>query len=147
MNERFIYLIGKKLDDEITKAEQQELDRLIANDESLKSEYEKQLKAKEVLKKMNLKNPSKEFWDGYWLNTYNKLERGLAWIFISIGILILIGFAVIQFVEKLFTDDGGPILIKIGLAALFFGSLVLIFSLLREKFFKMKNDKYKEIQR
>ncbi len=145
-NDRFIILLERHFDGELTADEKIEFNRIL-EDEKYRSEFEEQKKVKEVLKKMNLKNPTKEFWDGYWLNTYNKLERGIAWIFISIGVVLLIGYAAIELVDRLFTNDGGPLVIKIGLTALFFGSLVLIFSLLREKLFTRKNDKYKEIQR
>lgn len=145
-NDRFIILLEKYFEDELSENEKIEFDNFL-EDEKYRSEFEEQKKVKEVFQKMTLKNPTKEFWDGYWLNTYNKLERGIAWIFISIGVLLLIGFAVVELVDRLFTDDGGPLVIKIGLVALFFGSLVLIFSLLREKLFTRKNDKFKEIQR
>ncbi len=146
IDEKFIYLMEKYFDDELTIDEKSELNKFL-EDKNYRSEFEEQKKLKEVFMKMTLKNPGNDFWDGYWLNTYNRLERGLAWIFISIGVILLIGFAAVEFVDRLFTDDGGPIVIKVGLVTLFFGSLVLIFSLLREKFFKLKKDKYKEIQR
>ena len=96
---------------------------------------------------MMLKNPSREAWDGYWTELYNKLERGIAWIFISIGAIIVLTFAAIQFIEKLLETDKLPFLEKAGVFLLIIGFAVLIVSLLREKIFKNKHDKYKEIQR
>ena len=82
-----------------------------------------------------------------WENTYNRLERGLAWLAVFMGALFLIGFASVEFVNQLYADNTTPAIIKVGTVSLVFGLLVLLFSVIREKLFTYKNDKYKEIQR
>jgi hypothetical protein len=147
MNERFIILIEKYFDNELSEIETQEFESLLNSNPELKSEFEEQKKIKEVLNKMKLKNPSKEAWDGYWLGVYNRVERGIAWIAISIGAIIFFGYASIESVNAFINDTQTPPLVKIGISILFFGVLVLVFSLIREKFFTSKHDKYKEVQR
>ena len=146
IEERFIILTEKFIDKSLTDNEKKELDKFLM-DEDYKKEFQNQINVKEAVMNWNLKKPKSEFWDNYWLNTYNRLERGVAWILISIGLTLLIGFAVFQFIQKLFVDDGGPFIIKIGLIVLFTGALILILSLIREQFIKTKNDSYKEIKR
>ncbi|MBZ0182172.1 MAG: hypothetical protein K8F60_06915 [Melioribacteraceae bacterium] len=146
IEERFIILTEKFIDKSLTDNEKKELDEFLM-DEDYKKEFQNQINVKEAVMNLNLKKPKSEFWDNYWLNTYNRLERGVAWILISIGLTLLIGFAVFQFIQKLFVDDGGPFIIKIGLIVLFTGALILILSLIREQFIKTKNDSYKEIKR
>ncbi len=147
MNERFIYLTENYLDENLTPEEKNELFDILDKDVKLKKEFEEQKRIKEALSVMMLKNPSREAWDGYWTELYNKLERGIAWIFISIGAIIVLTFAAIQFIEKLLETDKLPLLEKAGVFLLIIGFAVLIVSLLREKIFKNKHDKYKEIQR
>ncbi len=147
MHDKFILLLQKYLDNELTENEKKEFDELINTNEEFRKEFEEQKKVKEVLTKMKLKNPSKEFWDAYWTGLYNKIERGIAWIAISIGAIILIAYASIQAVKVFFGDMETPLIVKIGTVALVFGFLVLLFSVIREKFFVSKHDKYKEIQR
>jgi len=147
MNERFIYLTENYLDENLTPEEKNELFDILDKDVELKKEFEEQKRIKEALSVMMLKNPSREAWDGYWTELYNKLERGIAWIFISIGAIIVLTFAAIQFIEKLLETDKLPLLEKAGVFLLIIGFAVLIVSLLREKIFKNKHDKYKEIQR
>ena len=147
MNERFIYLTENYLDENLTPEEKNELFDILDRDVELKKEFEEQKRIKEALSVMMLKNPSREAWDGYWTELYNKLERGIAWIFISIGAIIVLTFAAIQFIEKLLETDKLPLLEKAGVFLLIIGFAVLIVSLLREKIFKNKHDKYKEIQR
>ena len=146
IEERFIILTEKFIDKSLTDNEKKELDKFLM-DEDYKKEFQNQINVKEAVMNLNLKKPKSEFWDNYWLNTYNRLERGVAWILISIGLTLLIGFAVFQFIQKLFVDDGGPFIIKIGLIVLFTGALILILSLIREQFIKTKNDSHKEIKR
>jgi len=147
MNERFIFLLEKYFENNLTDSESQEFETLINSNAKLKQEFEEQKKIKEVLKKMTLKNPSKEVWDGYWLGIYNRIERGIAWIAISIGAIIFFGYASIEAVNSFINDTQTPPIVKVGISILFFGALLLIFSLLREKFFTSKHDKYKEVQR
>ena len=147
MNERFIILMEKYFENELSEKEKAEFDSLLLNNLECRKEFEEQKRIKEVLNKMKLKNPSKEFWDGYWTNLYNKLERGIAWVAISIGALILIAYGSIQAVNQFFADKQTPLIVQIGTVALVFGFVVLIFSVIREKYFISKQDKYKEIQR
>ncbi len=147
MNKRFVELLQKYLDSEISNEEKEELNSIINENEEFRKEFEEQIKVQEVLSKMKLKNPSSEFWDAYWTGLYNKIERGLAWIAISVGALILIAYGSIQAVEQFFGDTETPVIVKIGTVALVFGLLILLFSVLREKFYTSKRDKYKEIQR
>lgn len=147
MNEKLIILIEKYFNKTLTNSEKQEFDTLLNTNPEFKREFEDQKTVKEVLKKMTLKNPSKEVWDGYWLGVYNKIERGIAWIAISIGAIIFFSYASIEFVNAFINDTQTPPLVKVGIGILIFGMLVLVFSLIREKFFTSKHDKYKEVQR
>lgn len=147
MNERFIILLEKYFENELTDLESQEFENSINSNVELKQEFEEQIRIKEVLRKMKLKNPSREVWDGYWLGIYNRVERGIAWIAISIGAIIFFGYASIEAVNSFINDTHTPPIVKVGISILVFGALVLIFSLLREKFFTSKHDKYKEVQR
>ena len=89
MKERFILLIEKYFDGELTSEEKYEFDSLLLNNE-YKTEFDEQKRVKEVLNKMKLKNPSEEVWDKYWLGIYNKVERSLGWLAVIVGYTILI---------------------------------------------------------
>lgn len=146
-NDRYIILAEKHLDGDISEAEKDELLQFLEENPELKLEIKEQKKIKEVLKKMTLKNPTKEFWDEYWLNIYNKFERKLAWLLISVGAIVLFGFSAYEAITELLKDTSAPPLVKFGLLTLVIGFIVLTVSLSREKLFSSKRDKYKEIQR
>ncbi len=147
MNERFIYLAERYFDKEISEDENNELQSLLNSDDGLMQEFNEQKRIKEVLNKMKLKNPSKEFWDGYWESIYNKIERNIAWIFISIGAILILSYASIEAVENFLADTEMPSIVKYGIAGLFIGGVILFVSVIREKIFSMKKDKYKDIVR
>ena len=133
---------------ELTADEEKEFNSLIQNNAEFKKEFEEQANIQEALTKMKIKEPLPEVWDKYWYGVYNRLERGLGWILFSIGVLILAGYGTYSFVEQfLLKNTEAPFLLKIGVASFLFGILVLIFSVIREKYFVGKSDKYKEIDR
>ena len=146
MNERFIYLIEKYFTNELTSDERNEFDSQLL-DENLRNEFEEQKRVKEVLNKMKLKNPSAEVWDKYWLGVYNKVERGIAWIAVSMGLAILVIYGSIEVVDKFLADTQTPGIVKFGISILVIGGFILLFSVIREKFFTQTRDKYKEVQR
>ena len=147
IGEKFIVLMEKYFSNGITLEEKKEFEQLLSSDSNLNTEFEEQKRIKEVLNKMKLKNPSREVWDSYWMGIYNRIERGIAWVVISIGALIFFGYASYEIVNAFIKDTQAPALAKIGIAMLVFGGLILLFSIVREKIFTSKRDKYKEIQR
>ena len=147
ISEKFIILMEKYFSNEISSEEKKEFEELINSNSNLKAEFEEQKGIKEVLNKMKLKNPSREVWDSYWMGVYNRIERGIAWVVISVGALIFFGYASYEIVNAFIKDTQAPGLAKIGISMLVFGGLILLFSLIREKLFTSKRDKYKEIQR
>jgi hypothetical protein len=132
-NERFYQLLMGAVDQELTVSELKE--------------WEQYKKVKEVTQTMKFKSPSKEVWDNYWLTTYNKIERGIAWIIFSIGAIILITYGLFKAVEGIIADPQLQGIIKIGIIAVLLGLVILSVSVLREKLFIRKSDPYKEIQR
>jgi hypothetical protein len=147
MNEREIYLMEMALDGELSSDEKKEFEKMINENSSIKNEFEEQKRIKGVLMNMSLKNPGKEFWDGYWLSIYNKIERGIAWILISISAIVIAVYGIIEAIQNLLAETDIPVFLKISIIVFVIGIVILIFSLLREKIATNKVDKYKEIQR
>jgi uncharacterized membrane protein len=147
IDENVMILMEKYFENELSSEEEDFFLSQLSHNENLRKEFEDQKKIKEILNKMKMKDPSSELWDGYWEKTYNRIQRGLGWLAIFVGALILLAFASIEFVNQLYSDNTTPIVIKIGIVFFVFGFLVLIFSIIREKIFIFKSDKYKEIQR
>ncbi len=84
-------------------------------------------------------------WRQYWTGIYNRIERGIGWVFMSIGLLILIVFGGYYIFEDFFIDPEVPISIKVGMGAFGIGIIILLISVGREAYFRHKTDRYKEV--
>jgi len=136
------------VDGELTEQEQFEFDQLILKHPELKKEMQQYQKIKEVTQTMKFKQPHTEVWDKYWLNIYNRIERGIAWIIFSIGCMILITYGLFKAVESIIAEPQLEIIIKIGILAVIAGVVILLVSVARERLFIKKTDRYsKEVQR
>jgi len=135
------------LDDELSGDEREQLDRLMANDERLRAEWERFERVKEVTREMSYKEPPEEVWEGYWTSVYNRAERGLGWSLVSAGALVLFGYGAWHWVQAILAESGIPGFLKIAIFAVVFGGTILLVSVVREKLFTRSRDRYKEIHR
>lgn len=144
---RFQYLLNKALDDELSSEEMVEFQKLIAESKVYEEEWNSMKKIKEVTKTMKLKEPPEGIWEKYWLSIYSRLERGIAWILISLGTTIILVYGGFKLVESIIEDPTLGWVLKVAILALIIGFALLFVSVLRERIFIRKSDKYKEIVR
>jgi ferric-dicitrate binding protein FerR (iron transport regulator) len=140
-------LLMRALDEELSPQEQTELDRLLADDPTLRAERERLGRLKEVTGEMKLRNPPEQLWDDYWNSAYSRLERGIGWLLVSFGVIVVGGWATWQFVTELIADTEMPPLLKAGILAGSLGLVILTVSVLRQRLFVRKTDPYKDIVR
>ncbi len=66
-------------------------------------------KFEEVMSKMELKPPpQKDVWRLYWASVYNRLERRIGWILLSIGAMIILSFGGYKMVAGIIQDPSTP---------------------------------------
>ena len=145
--ERARQLMMAALDDELAGGEREELDQLLAEDPKLRGEWDQLHEVKEVTNTMSLRRPPEETWEQYFGSVYNRMERGFAWILLSIGAIVLTGWVLWVGLEELWGTTDIPMYVKIAIYATLLGLLVLLVSVIREKLFVRRTDPYKEIQR
>ena len=145
--ERVQQLMMAALDEEISGEDRMELDRCLERDPQLRDEWERMGKVKNVTSSMAFREPPEEVWGQYWTTVYNRVERGVGWIFISIGSVVLLAYAAWEFIHALYQDSDVPLFIKIAILSVAVGILVLAVSVIREKLFTNRSDPYKEIER
>ncbi|MBI3849344.1 MAG: hypothetical protein HY298_03480 [Verrucomicrobia bacterium] len=143
----FRRLMTGALDGELSADEQAEFQQMLAASPERQTEWNEHRKLKEVTMQLKFANPPEEVWDRYWINVYNRIERRAAWILVSLGAMVVLFFAGFKAVESLLADAQMPWLVKGGILALLAGGVILFVSVLREKLFTRKTDKYKEVQR
>lgn len=144
---RFQYLLNKALDNELTENEKSEFENLLSTSQEFRDEWNSLIKIKEITSTMKFKNPPEELWEKYWLGIYSRLERGVAWILISIGATIILIYSGFKLVESIIENQTLSWILKVAILAMIIGFSILIVSVIRERFFLRKSDKYKEIIR
>lgn len=140
-------LMMQALDGEISPSDKAELDKALTTDAGLRSEWEQLRTVKDKTAGLVLRPPPDEIWEGYMDSVYRRVERGIGWILLSIGAVILISTSLWQIVQQLFGDATVPLVVKGGVLALLVGGVILIVSVVREKYFVFKDDPYRDVHR
>ncbi len=143
MDERIKELITKYIDG---FAKEEEIKKIIEENPEIIEEIKELKELKEVINMLKPVDPDRK-WEDFTKSLYSRIERSIGWIFLSIGLIITISFGLIQFIQELLKDTELPLYFKIGIFSLVFGIVVLIVSLLRERIFMSRYDKYKEVER
>jgi hypothetical protein len=86
-------------------------------------------------------------WEQYWGNVYNRVERGLGWMIFSIAAIGLVAFAGWKAIETIIQDPAVSLFLKVLLLALTAGVAILFVSVLRERLFFWKRERYKDVRR
>ncbi len=133
------------VDGEITPEEKIELDTLINKFQDLQKEYQEFLKLKEVTQTMKFKEPDHEIWLTYWQSIYNRIERNLAWLLFGIGSAVLLTYGLYALIINIWETTEMPVLIKFGIYVVILGIVLLFISIIREKIFLWRNERYKEV--
>ena len=140
--ERARALMMAALDDEISDSERDELKGLIRGAPDLDVEWRRLSRVKEVTSGMTLQSLPEEVWDRYWASVYARAERGLAWILVSVGTIVLAAYAIWQAVAAFFADTSEPLFVRVAVAAVALGGAILVLSVVREKFWVGRQDPY-----
>lgn len=135
------------LDGEASDTERETLERLLADEPALQSEYDELAKVKELTMNHTPKDPGDALWQSYWSGVYRKAERSLGWILLSAGAIPLLMYGGWQFASDWLTNDSIPLWLRIAGGVMGTGMIILFVSVLRETLFFHKHERYKDIER
>jgi hypothetical protein len=140
-------LIMASIDGELSGGERGELERLLDEHPALRVEWARFQRVKEVTEAMALRPAPEEVWSDYWASVYSRLERGIGWILFSLGAIVLLSYGAWTGVRELIADATMPWFMKVSLLALTVGTVVLLVSVVREKAFVGRRQRYKDVER
>jgi len=135
------------LDNELSKEEKTIVEEHLRNCSVCSKELEGFKELKEVTKEMELVDPEDKIWEQYWSGIYNRIERGIGWILLSIGGIILLIYGGYKAVENLIADPTVGIILKIAILFSIGGIATLLISVLRERLYFWKKDRYRHVRR
>ncbi|MGD8537863.1 MAG: zf-HC2 domain-containing protein [Candidatus Aminicenantes bacterium] len=138
-------LISSYHDSHLSKDQKKMIENHVEECEECRRELEEMGRFEEVMQKMELKQPPKEMWQVYWTSVYNRLERRIGWILLSIGAIIMLFFGGYKAVEGIIEDPTIPFIVKVGILAALGGLAILLVSVGRERIFVRKRERYKEV--
>jgi predicted anti-sigma-YlaC factor YlaD len=138
-------LLSALVDDELTPPQKTMAGNHLAECADCRREYERLRKLKEATDDMKYFDVPDKLWAGYWHGIYNRIERGLGWIFLSMGVIILLILGAWELLNNFFLDVKQPLILKIGIGALIVGLIVLLVSVGRERLFSRAHDRYEEV--
>ena len=136
------------VDGELEAADRRRLDEHLAGCESCRQTLAELTALQEDLNMIKFKEPTDVELEKYWRSVYNRLERGVGWVLLSAGAIVLLCYGAFKLIEGVVRDPKVALAVKVGVVALIFGAVVLFVSLLRERLAVRKTDRYsKEIER
>ena len=141
-------LIGPYCDGELPADQRQRVEDHLAGCETCRAELANLQALEEKLAMIEFAEPTDAGLELYWRGVYNRLERGVGWILLSIGAIIVLCYGGFKLIEEIVRDPSIALVFKFGFIALVFGAVILFVSLLRERLAVRKADRYsREIKR
>jgi predicted anti-sigma-YlaC factor YlaD len=135
------------LDSELTEIEVLRMEQHLENCAECRIELEEFRRLKEVTQNMRVVTPDARSWEEYWSHVYNRLERRIGWIVISLGAILVTSYGIYSLIAKFLLRSDIPIVVRIGIVALVVGFCTLLISVIRERIFMARMDKYERIKR
>ena len=102
---------------------------------------------KTITDEVTLIEPEDRLWQDYWNGIYNRIERSIGWIIFSDAAILLTIYGGFRAIEEIIKDPKIEFLFKAGLLALLVGLAILFVSVLRERIYFWKRDRYKDVRR
>jgi hypothetical protein len=147
MDERWKQLLAGYVDNELNPEERQDFERELAHNVELQEELKEFNRLKLVTGQMKYADLPDAVWETYWQSLYKKIERGAGWILASMGAIVLLVFGLFELFSKLYADPNAPFWLKFGLTVGCIGVIILLVSLVRERFFAYKRERYTEVEK
>ena len=135
------------LDNELNAQQKQIFEQHLASCPDCTWELEEFKKLKQMTDSVSLPEPEDKIWQQYWSGIYNRIERGIGWILMSVAGIVLIIYGGFKAIEELIKDPAVSVILKVGLVVLIAGVAILFVSILRERLYFWKKDRYKDIRR
>jgi anti-sigma factor RsiW len=135
------------LDDELDAQQKKVFEEHISTCQKCKEELEEFTHLKRITDEVTLVEPEDRVWEQYWGNVYNRIERGVGWIIFSVAAIVLIIYGGFRAIEEILKDPAVEMLLKVGLLVLIAGLAILLVSIMRERLYFWKKDRYKDVRR
>lgn len=144
---RDAHLLSGYVDGELDADDRARVEAYLQTDETARREVARLEELKQLTGALRLKEPPPEAWEIFWDGVYNRLERSVGWILLAVGAAVVGAWGAWRLLEVLLLKDSLPLILRVGILAASAGLLVLTVSVLRERIFKRRRTRYKDVIR
>lgn len=141
------HLLSAFVDGELDDENVARVEAHLAENEETRREVERLRRFNQVTGSLRLKEAPPEQWEGFWTSFHNRSERHLGWLLLTLGVIIVGSWMLINLLKALIHTHAFPLYVKGGIFAGAAGVLVLIISVVRERIHKRANTRYKDVIR
>ncbi len=135
------------LDNELPEEQKRTFEEHLATCRQCADELKEFRKLKQITEAVTLAEPEERIWQQYWASIYNRIERTLGWILLSVAGIGLAGYGGFKAIEDIIRDPAVGVILKVALLALIAGVAILFVSVLRERLYFWGKDRYRHIRR
>lgn len=135
------------LDDEISAQEKIEIDKHLDECDECTKELTDFKNLKSITDDISLYEPEDKVFEQYWSSIYNRIERSIGWIILSVSGMLLLFYTGFMIIEDIIKDPALSWVFKGALIAFIAALSILLVSVLRERLHNRKNDRYKNVRR
>ena len=135
------------LDNELSNESRRRFEEHVAGCPECARELKEFKRLKTITDEVTLVEPEDRLWQDYWNGIYNRIERGVGWIIFSVAAIVLTIYGGFRAIEEMIKDPKIEFLFKAGLLALLVGLAILFVSVLRERIYFWRRDRYKDVRR
>ena len=139
-------LLSAYVDGELDNEYRELVSAWLADDLRARQEVDRLVRLKAFTDHLVLRDAPREAWDGFQDRVYNRGERGLGWLLLIIGVAVVGGYGLLRLAVVLLAV-AIPAVVRLGVFIAGAGLLVLLVSVLRERLFTRKRDRYDDIVR
>ncbi len=131
------------MDGELTPDQITEVNRHLNRCRSCRQEYDELAKACDPLRELTFEEPGQEQLERLWNRPFSRLTRNTGLIMVALGWLVLMGYVALEVAR----DRSAEMPVKVGLAAMAVGLVILFLNVLSRRIADWKHDPYKEVDR
>jgi predicted anti-sigma-YlaC factor YlaD len=135
------------LDGELSSEQRRRFEEHLAGCPDCAGELNEFRKLKAITDEVTLVEPEDRMWQDYWGGIYNRIERGIGWILFSVAAILLVIYGGFKAIEAIMNDPSVQLLLKVALGVLVLGLAILFVSVLRERLYFWRRDRYKDVRR
>ncbi|MEN8151055.1 MAG: zf-HC2 domain-containing protein [Planctomycetota bacterium] len=134
------------LDGELDEDDERAIEARLREDPELRRDEREFRRLKQLTDGIEFIEPTEAEWRQHWSFVYNRLERGIGWLLLSVGSLILLLTGAWYLLTDFFLDPEQPFLLRLGVGTAVAGGVFIGVSVARERIRIYRYDRYNEVE-